>query len=63
MGGAIMQPTDTHPIQHADASNDGDVLSAGEAALDRAQAVSRQIAERVRELTGHPSPRDDFRPD
>lgn len=46
-----MQPSDTHPFQRVDnESADGDVLSAGEAVLERAKAVARQISERVHQL-------------
>ena len=53
MGGATVQPTDTHQTQHSTTElNDGDVLIAGEAVLDRVKAISRHISDRVRELTG-----------
>jgi len=32
-------------------SDDGDVLAVGEAVLERAKAISRQLSEKVRQLT------------
>jgi hypothetical protein len=48
-----MQPTDTYQTQHTNFDlNEADILTAGEAVLDRVKAISRHISERVRELTG-----------
>jgi hypothetical protein len=48
-----LQPTDSIHIPRAgDEPEDGDVLATGEAVLERAKAVSRQIRERVLQLAG-----------
>jgi hypothetical protein len=45
---ASITPPDTQGIPE---SYDGDVLAVGEAVLERAKAISRQLSEKVRQLT------------
>lgn len=42
---------------------DGDVLAVGEAVLERVKAISHQLSERVRQLTGETVNPDDNRSD
>jgi hypothetical protein len=54
-----MQSTDINHIQGVgEDAKDGDVLTTGEALLERAKAVSRQIRERVRQLAGDTASKD-----
>jgi hypothetical protein len=48
-----MECIETHQHQQIDGeANYGDVLAVGEAVLERVKAISRHLAERVRQLTG-----------
>jgi hypothetical protein len=42
----------SRPAPHPDKSSGADPVTAGDAALDRARAVSHRIAERCEQLTG-----------
>jgi hypothetical protein len=47
------------PLERSSDSNTRDVLAAGEEVLDRVRAVSRDIADRVRQLMGLAPRRDE----